>query len=545
MKRYIAPFAPLSWSWAERLLLIQVLVLASINSIRGIRRSLWVDESLTYWVSEGSFTEMLTRAIHHQGQMPLFFSLTWLSANLFGAHEVALRLPSVLAYLMCTFFVYRIGLALHGREAGLIAAFCFHGMWAMTYGAPDARPYTTALLWLLVSTYLLIRWSDVGRGSYLVGYVVSLLAAIYTNLLFTPVLFVHAVYVALRGLPAKVYPRQISLGVAALVGGLVPVGFLMLMLRAKWELYSFAPMPSVSELLTAWIWVVLIAGTSGGLIITRQLFATKIRWSTRVGEAEWVLLWTWSLCPALLLFLASHLKGESVFVGRYFSWQVPGVALLAALILIGFAPVQLRRLLTTSYFYALVILTLFSASRAETLFHTEDHSADWRGAVDYANRVIERSDTPVLVWSGLVESKDPAWVQAAENRGYMLAPVAFYGLRGEIIPVPSPETVGTLDSFLPELAIEALASEPTILVLAPHPQPANQIASWLGSGETARPLTEQFGYITVIRVERVIPAHVPPRGGLTATARSADLSQHWRLMSVDSHPDVDAPRRPR
>jgi uncharacterized membrane protein len=492
---------PTTWTLTDYVLLVQVFVLAGLNATWGTGRSLWLDETLTYWVSQGSFANMAIRAFDYQGQLPLYFALPWISTRLFGVSEFALRLPSVLAFLLCSVVLYRLGCALHGRQVALTATVLFNGMWAVTFGAPEARPYTVAVLWLLIATYCLVRWTGVGRSWFIAGYVVSLLAAVYTHVLFASALAPHALFVAARH--ERVRPRrsQLLFALAALAVGLLPAAYLLQSLRGKWDLYSFTPMPSVFDLIDVWRWLVLIALIAGLLLLATRVRATSVKWISETASAStWLLLLTWSIWPALLLFSASHLRGESVFVWRYSSWQVPGIALLSAVTMSSFSPAYVRRALGSAYFCAFVALILLQPAGGQP---------DWRAAVKHANTVIQTPDTPVLVWSGLVESENVAWAASPLNFDYMLTPASYYGLKGTLIPTPSPVAVESLHGFLPAPVIGALEAAPTVVVLAPYMTAATQIANWVRSGDNTNWRSKQFGPVTVIWLDREQP---PLRG---------------------------------
>jgi hypothetical protein len=478
------------WSRLELLLVFLIAVLAAVTSFRDLGRSLWLDETLTYWASEGSLRELFARVVHYQGQTPFSFLSTWLMVHLFGASEAALRAPAIVAYLLSTVLVFRIGSMLVRRETGLIAAFLFHGFWATTYGMPDARPYTFAVFWLLLATFCLVRWDEEGRSVHLWIYVLSLLAAVYAHILFASVGAVHAAYLVARGGVPEERRRPLSLAVMGFAIGFAPIAFLLIILRSKWELYSFAPMPTAADLLVAWMWLGLWV-ISVPIVVTASR-GVKPHWTGRVvGGRQWLLLWMWSLWPALSLFLVSHYRGESVFVPRYFAWQLPGIALLLAVALSGFTVIQVRRVGSAILVIALLILGLLSPAR---------YGEDWRGAVEFANGVVAGRDTPILVWTGLVESKDLEWFQAAENRDYMLAPFFFYRLAGRVIPVPHPMSVDQLEDFMSDTDAGALRREPTVWVLAYDPFAAVEIARWTSPPRLVVQSSERFGRITVTRL---------------------------------------------
>jgi hypothetical protein len=166
----------------------------------------------------------------------------------------------------------------------------------------------------------------------------------------------------------------------------------------------------------------------------------------------------------------------------------PEIALLLAVALSGFTVIQVRRVRSAIVVIALLILGLLGPAR---------YGEDWRGAVEFTNGAVAGRDTPILVWTGLVESKDLEWFQAAENRDYMLAPFFFFRLAGRVIPVPHPMSVDQLEDFMSDTDAGALREEPTVLVLAYDPFAAVQIARWTSPARLVVQSSERFGRITV------------------------------------------------
>ncbi|MCB0333969.1 MAG: hypothetical protein KDD55_10755, partial [Bdellovibrionales bacterium] len=58
--------------------------------------SFWLDETISYWITNNSFHDVTQRAISHQGQSPLYFWILWAWRQAIGHNEFALRLPSLL-----------------------------------------------------------------------------------------------------------------------------------------------------------------------------------------------------------------------------------------------------------------------------------------------------------------------------------------------------------------------------------------------------------------------------------------------------------------
>ncbi len=62
----------------------------------GFGSSLAEDEFGTLWTVEGSLGTVFERTLSFHGQSPFYYVISWLSLNLFGESEIALRLPSLL-----------------------------------------------------------------------------------------------------------------------------------------------------------------------------------------------------------------------------------------------------------------------------------------------------------------------------------------------------------------------------------------------------------------------------------------------------------------
>ena len=61
----------------------------------GLGDSLWLDEFGTLWAVEGGLGTVMERVYEFHGQTPFYYVWPWLSIQLFGESEAALRLPSV------------------------------------------------------------------------------------------------------------------------------------------------------------------------------------------------------------------------------------------------------------------------------------------------------------------------------------------------------------------------------------------------------------------------------------------------------------------
>jgi 4-amino-4-deoxy-L-arabinose transferase-like glycosyltransferase len=119
----------------------------------------WGDEILTYSTIPG---KSLVDLLRFQSSTPVVLEpptndiLLWTNAKIFGYSHLAMRLPSIVFFLLLQYLLYRVATLVGGRRAGLIAATLALGTVLFNYGA-EGRPYSflTALTILAV-----VLWSE-------------------------------------------------------------------------------------------------------------------------------------------------------------------------------------------------------------------------------------------------------------------------------------------------------------------------------------------------------------------------------------------------
>ncbi len=102
------------------------LTLAISTWFLAIRAPLWLDETVSFFVIKGGFSEILSR----QGWpgVPAYPYILWLWVKAVGTGELALRISSVLAMLGAVYLLYRSARELFDSDVAVIAAivFCLH-----------------------------------------------------------------------------------------------------------------------------------------------------------------------------------------------------------------------------------------------------------------------------------------------------------------------------------------------------------------------------------------------------------------------------------
>ncbi len=106
--------------------------------------SLWVDEAYTWFFVSMPWAKMLQAARIDAVNPPFFYLFAKVFTALFGTSEAALRMPSVIAFLVGLAGSLWVGRQAAGRTGSLAAGWfwAFHPM--LVWYARDARPYALA-----------------------------------------------------------------------------------------------------------------------------------------------------------------------------------------------------------------------------------------------------------------------------------------------------------------------------------------------------------------------------------------------------------------
>ena len=316
--------AHLRWYvWAALALTVFRLWIQPMNS------SFWLDETGTFLLVQGTFDQMLEKCVRWVGQPTFFTAIVWFFSQLPGPREIVLRLPSFFGLTVAAFFVYRIGKRVLGTEAAGSAMLIFAALAA--YYASDARPYALAMMAASGALLFLIRWMAYERIADVVCYAFFAALTVYLHFLFAVMFAVHAAYVLL-----KIWQRSPpSLPVLALAISLVLVfltpmvpGFLRVV--SNRNTLSFGSDPRISALILDSVPGFLHGFLVAGLIAAILLFShAKFSRPTVLEPEVWLFVFC-AVASPLALFLISFLSPVQIFVARYLSVALPGLALALA-----------------------------------------------------------------------------------------------------------------------------------------------------------------------------------------------------------------------
>jgi 4-amino-4-deoxy-L-arabinose transferase-like glycosyltransferase len=376
--------------------------------------SLWIDETGTFWVTNGDFQTLWARINETQfPQMPLFALLIWAWRQLFGSSEWVLRIPSVLAFLGATALLWKISRRLFPQHpsAPWYALIIYFSFPFIPFAASDARAYSIALLFLiwcflerlntldspsiwpflrhglaaglsmhfcyfygaaLAGDFAFVLWLSTRRKRFDLRHLLSPLAAL---VVFSPLL--PLLRVVLRESASHVsstfLPSFRDLG-------------------AEWAPQRFVLACFTALLIALWVrrdssFALLTDPESPGFAASRSV--------TRAHN--WPLLAFWAFAPAAILYGYSMATGRSIFIDRYLSSQAPGLALLLTAVTLSLAPALWRHGLIAMLF----LVTATSGGKSLWRLHKGE---DWRGAAQIATSYTQKhADAKFVAASCFIE----------------------------------------------------------------------------------------------------------------------------------------------
>jgi uncharacterized membrane protein len=342
--------------------------------------------------------------------------------------------------------LYRLADRLAGPQAAWPAVIIFALIDPVAFAAADARPYAVALLAVIGSMFLLVRWFDTGRLSDCIGYCVLASLSVYMHFLFGTALLVHLIYGIYRARTEK----RISIGQLGMAAGLVgllllPLALYMLAVMKTAQKHSFAGVPT-GEGLFALLAPPLLVGSI--LVVLLLAYLARMHLGFRLAELQGsslVLLASWALLPVFLLYAISIFTSLKVFLPRYTLPAEAGIAIFAGWLLSAISPARTRMLVVGA---AVLAALVYGPSTKYS------HGGDWRAAMASVRSTVGTADMPVLIRSDFPESEPFNWLNDQTRQEYLFAPLRIYPSAGTLIPLPmflTPDTAAYLNQTVPRL----------------------------------------------------------------------------------------------
>jgi hypothetical protein len=394
--------------------------------------SLWLDETGTFWIVQGSFSQTIHRALESSGSIPYFVTV-WVAKTVGGSSEVVLRLPSIISMGVATYLLYRLGRRLFDRETGILAAIVLVASGHIVFAAADARPYAMALMAVIASFFFLVRWMDEGRPLDAVLYVAFSALTVATHYLIALALIGQVPYALVRrGRTSRVTTGRLVLvwsAVALLALPVLPNVIDLWKTRGSHAGSSGLTPGTVVHFIvpSAVVVAVLIAFLAGRWL---GPFRFKLEPTT---SSTGLLLWSWFFASPVVLFLLSIVSVQLLWA-RYFLPSVAAASLLIGWAIRSISPYRLRQV-AVGVFALLSVAQLISTQHVSK---SEGFGLDhWREAAAAERNVAQSPATPVLVRAGFSEADDTRLFANPETRSELLSPLAAYPMKGSIVPLPS------------------------------------------------------------------------------------------------------------
>lgn len=387
--------------------------------IAPIRSSFWVDEMVTVFVVHHGAADP-SLSIAPQVSKSIYYNVARAADTIFGVSEDGYRIPSILFSALALLLVARLAARLIDPRAGWFAVFACLALRGFNQEAPDARPYAMGFCVVAASFLFLVRWLDSANWLDAAAFVICAALVWRVHLLFWPIYIAFVVYAVVRIIrdETKVNWTR-ACGVFALLGlALVPQMMEALSLYREAHRHVFVDAPTRRQLIDALKWKLILECGGGAAIVSLAL-----RWKNAM-EFPWAptsLIAGWWLIHPLCLFAFSWFTGNSVFVARYLSPELPGAALAATFAASRFVPsVQWNRV--TIAFAAAVCLVMGQWGRLPP------SNSDWRKAAMAVNQL--GANTPVICPSPFVEARWPVWRPDYPLPGFLYAHLPVYPVRG-------------------------------------------------------------------------------------------------------------------
>lgn len=411
--------------------------------------SFWLDEGITYWITNDSFNEVWTRSLNFQGQSPFYFSIVYFFRQCLGDSEISLRTPSLLAFIGTMLYLYRTGSLLTSKEAGLFACTMYCVTVTSVYPILiDARPYGIATFLATASTFYLIRYTTTHDYLSLIAYFISSVSLFYAHYLFAHIFLFHALYIPIAQRTYKRLPPRSHM-TFLLLGALLSLILALPHLHAiakKAAIYAFAPSPSFGWFFREAIPLPYLTLFLSSLLIAKLVPGSQrdfLTWHKLTQRQTLAILTTllWSLLPLLGLTLQS-ISSSSVMLPRYALSRIPGLCLLLGIL----ANSQLRGMRKTLFPLATCLLLVGSVLFKDITYRNED----WESAFQYIHEQTHESETDptIFLLSGLVEAKSAGWIASTPRADAYLTSIATaYQQKGRVYPLFRNENLSQANSL--------------------------------------------------------------------------------------------------
>jgi hypothetical protein len=418
-----------------------------------LSRSLWVDETITYWVANGSFVQTFSRAYNFQGQSPLFFLIENLVLQV-SRSEIALRLPSVLFGVASIIGVFLVAEKLFDKSTAFLSALFLVSSGDFIGSLVNARPYSLGIFTAILSIYFLLLWIGSNHSRWLLALAMSLLVMILSHYLFAVMVVVLLFVWFVNRKKNRSLPKLLT----ALSVCLLPLLFGWFQLqnlneRASLSFDSLSFLETLSSIIQPPLFVLLF------LVVLkfRRRFSELTTRVREVASTEFAIVVFWFVFPPILLWALGYVLGSSIYQSRYVVYCVPAYSILGAYLIQSFF-VQKGKLAVIVLFQLLCLSIQISDPRVS--------SEDWRKVASLLQEQrYDEAVPPVLVHSTLMETSNSKWLLEQANAEYVLAPFSYYEIPNDQIPLPMYLSFGADDRYFAEVLRPIVGTQANLYII--------------------------------------------------------------------------------
>jgi 4-amino-4-deoxy-L-arabinose transferase-like glycosyltransferase len=359
-----------------------------------VPRGLWLDEAISVYQAHLGLGDMFENIFYGDRHPPLHHIVLWLTVRVFGAGELAVRLPSLIAGTLVIPALYWLGRELYDRRTGLIAAAFGAASPLLIWYTQEARMYAFVALFgllALLTQVRVVRNPSTKNWALYILATAALLWSHYFGLLLIGVQQLIFIAVLLQrrssGEPSRALAVGFGYSIVVLILQLVPLlafaegqfsstkaaagapagtfeplSFYAVMANMAWALWGYHS-DGITQLLAA-LWPLF-------LLVSLLLLG-------RGGSRQTIALGIAALVPIVLLFFVAVFERQ-LFEVRYFLLAVPLLFLLFARLVTGWIRNPTGRALVVGG----VMLTLLIGLIDQQTSDENPRLFDFRGAIEW------------------------------------------------------------------------------------------------------------------------------------------------------------------
>ncbi len=357
-------------------------------------KSFWFDEAYSLFIASLPVRAMLALLRAYDLHPPLYYLFLHVWVRLFGATEIAARLPSVLASVAAVGVTFLFARRVAGEVVGVLAAGLLAVSPFQVTAAQEARMYPFLTLLAVGSTYALYLALEEKRWRHWVAYGLLMILSLYLHHLSFLILLGHGLFVL--GIERRAPATRAWMLCAALILAAylpqLPTLWDQLTRARTWPTFQT---PFRVGLLADVLGLLAFGGRLFGMgtyyregtlpLVFRTLLilpflALALYGVVRLpGRRARGLMLAYGLVPLAVTALAAG--RWNLFQERYFSFLLPAFDIVVAVGLISLAALQPRR---RRAILAVALGTLFVVTMPSLVgAYREQPLYDWRGAAQY------------------------------------------------------------------------------------------------------------------------------------------------------------------